>query len=431
MDTRAIRIQEETAMRTPRSRETSKTIGTGELKAVAKEAWEVGAHALHAAGEWFDNMRTSTMKERNRDEHDQEWMRTRNGGYRQGSGEERQRDMGRGAAGQERADRDAGNRGGFEPEAMRGDYDYERRHAPWREQGLGSGDYPYDRQGTRAEARHGGYGMDEAERTYGRGQHRQDWSGQDWSRQDWSRDDGRNGRRDAYAGARGQFDDASGPSGDYREYGSGYGRGGYQTGRSSYGQQRDYLDHASGYAQGGHQETGSGYGRQGGYRDQGLGYGQGDYPSAGYQQYGAGQGGYRQSGYGGDDWQRGSQGRGFESRRGLGPSSYARTDERIREDVNESLMNDDYVDATHVTVQVKEGAVVLGGSVEDRREKHRAEDIADSCSGVRDVRNEISVASGSAAMRGGANERSSRSSSAPSSTASTSAAAKGRREGGS
>src|SRR5690606_19759287 len=64
--------------------EASKTTGTGELKAVAKEAWELGAHAMHAAGNWLDNMRTSRMKERNH-ENGRQHTRTQ-GGYRQDMG---------------------------------------------------------------------------------------------------------------------------------------------------------------------------------------------------------------------------------------------------------------------------------------------------------------------------------------------------------
>src|SRR5690606_10478005 len=106
------------------------------------------------------------------------------------------------------------------------------------------------------------------------------------------------------------------------------------------------------------------------------------------------------SGYGneGGGYPYGSQGRpgqdrGFASRCGLGPRNYTRTDERIREDVNERLMNDDHVDASGITVQVKDGTVTLSGTVDERWEKHRAEDIAEACSGVRDVQNNLRLAS--------------------------------------
>jgi hypothetical protein len=74
---------------------------------------------------------------------------------------------------------------------------------------------------------------------------------------------------------------------------------------------------------------------------------------------------------------------------GKGPKGYVRSDERIREDVCDRLSDDDEVDASEVSVSVKEGEVVLEGTVADRYSKHRAEDIAESVSGVRDVSNHL------------------------------------------
>ena len=77
--------------------------------------------------------------------------------------------------------------------------------------------------------------------------------------------------------------------------------------------------------------------------------------------------------------------------RGRGPKDYRRTDERILEDISERLWDDDYIDASDVTVEVKDGEVTLRGNVDQRRVKHRIEDIADACGGVKDVHNEIRV----------------------------------------
>ena len=79
------------------------------------------------------------------------------------------------------------------------------------------------------------------------------------------------------------------------------------------------------------------------------------------------------------------------SYRGVGPRNYTRSDERIREDLNERLTEADDLDASGLTVEVSNGIVTLGGNVDQRWMKHRAEDLADSCSGVRDVRNQIRV----------------------------------------
>lgn len=74
---------------------------------------------------------------------------------------------------------------------------------------------------------------------------------------------------------------------------------------------------------------------------------------------------------------------------GKGPKGYVRSDERIREDVCDRLSDDDELDASEVSVSVKEGEVVLEGTVSDRYSKHRAEDIVESVSGVRDVSNHL------------------------------------------
>jgi len=75
--------------------------------------------------------------------------------------------------------------------------------------------------------------------------------------------------------------------------------------------------------------------------------------------------------------------------RGKGPKGYKRSDDRIREDVCDRLSDDDELDASEIAVSVKEGEVTLEGSVSDRRSKQRAEDLAESVGGVRDVNNKL------------------------------------------
>ncbi|HEY6401489.1 MAG TPA: BON domain-containing protein [Blastocatellia bacterium] len=88
--------------------------------------------------------------------------------------------------------------------------------------------------------------------------------------------------------------------------------------------------------------------------------------------------------------------RSYEMRRGTyagrGPRGYQRSDERIREDINDRLTDDAYVDATDIEVSVNNSLVTLTGRVDSREEKRRAEDIADSVSGVTDVSNQLRVA---------------------------------------
>jgi osmotically-inducible protein OsmY len=77
--------------------------------------------------------------------------------------------------------------------------------------------------------------------------------------------------------------------------------------------------------------------------------------------------------------------------RGKGPKGYTRSDERIKEDVNDRLSDDNYVDASDIDVTVQNGEVTLSGTVRNRSEKRRAEDVVESISGVKNVENRIRI----------------------------------------
>jgi osmotically-inducible protein OsmY len=83
-----------------------------------------------------------------------------------------------------------------------------------------------------------------------------------------------------------------------------------------------------------------------------------------------------------------------QSHYGKGPKGYVRSDERIREDICDRLSDDDEIDARDITVTVKNAEVILEGTVNDRRSKHRAEDVAESVSGVKDVSNHLRARKG-------------------------------------
>jgi osmotically-inducible protein OsmY len=55
------------------------------------------------------------------------------------------------------------------------------------------------------------------------------------------------------------------------------------------------------------------------------------------------------------------------------------------------LSDDSYVDASEINVKVEGSQVTLTGTVRDREQKRRAEDIIESISGVRDVDNHLKV----------------------------------------
>jgi len=79
---------------------------------------------------------------------------------------------------------------------------------------------------------------------------------------------------------------------------------------------------------------------------------------------------------------------------GRGPRGYQRSDERIREDINDRLTDDWYIDASDVEVIVNNCMVTLTGRVDSREDKRRAEDIVESVSGVTDVSNQLRVGRG-------------------------------------
>ena len=115
-----------------------------------------------------------------------------------------------------------------------------------------------------------------------------------------------------------------------------------------------------------------------------------------------------ETGYGQQN--RGSQGQGSMSQRlnepvwsyakvwlvpgphsGRGPSNYRRSNERIKEDVCERLTYYGQLDASNIEVEVENSEVILKGTVDSRRSKRMAEDIAESVSGVRDIHNQLRV----------------------------------------
>ncbi len=89
--------------------------------------------------------------------------------------------------------------------------------------------------------------------------------------------------------------------------------------------------------------------------------------------------------------QEAEQRRMMDAHRGKGPKGYQRSDGRIEEDVNDRLSDDPILDASNITVTVKEAEVTLDGFVSSRWDKRRAEDIVDDISGVKHVQNNLRV----------------------------------------
>lgn len=233
--------------------------------------------------------------------------------------------------------------------------------------------------------------------------------------------------RDRY-GERGNYEEQRhhmGRQGGGR-YQEGQGRGQHQGERFSGGQQGGWSGSEYGRGQGAWR--GSEYGGRGqegwsgsDYGERGQsGYGQAgeydewsrdrDFSARGGRGYEGGFGGY---GYAGERTQ-GQGERGFwdkasdevsswlgdenaerrrrqDQYRGRGPKGYVRSDERIREDINDRLTDDWSLDATDIDVQVSEREVTLTGEVASRADKRRAEDLAESVSGVTNVQNNLRI----------------------------------------
>lgn len=78
---------------------------------------------------------------------------------------------------------------------------------------------------------------------------------------------------------------------------------------------------------------------------------------------------------------------------GVGPKGYRgrSADARLWNDVCQLLTDSSEVDAEDITVEVQDAEVTLTGTVESRRTKRLAEDIACSISGIHDVHNRLRI----------------------------------------
>jgi hypothetical protein len=89
------------------------------------------------------------------------------------------------------------------------------------------------------------------------------------------------------------------------------------------------------------------------------------------------------------DYGRRRYGRQREFEQESAPSGVARADERIRDEVCLNLRRTSSLDVSDISVAVIAGEVTLSGSIEDRGQKHQAEDLAAEVSGVIDVHNQL------------------------------------------
>jgi hypothetical protein len=215
------------------------------------------------------------------------------------------------------------------------------------------------------------------------------WGGQSMGRSDYDR--GRN---------RSEYESGSSMRERGGYYGNQYDRDPYYGDRGPYGS--DYYDRGpgreiSGMYGGGYggyagPSSGSGYGGagRGNFERGAIGRTYGTYGMGSeYGDYGEGER-YGSTNRIGRNWS--SQRRGNFS--GRGPKGWRRSDDRIREEVNEALARNPDIDASEIEVVVQNSVVTLRGVVEDRGEKRLAEDIVEDIFGIDDVNNELKVRHG-------------------------------------
>ena len=247
--------------------------------------------------------------------------------------------------------------------------------------------------------------------------HRDDYARRDRSR-DWSDragDEVRSWSGDEDAERRRRMDEACG----YGMAGSGR-RGAYYADEGGgFGGGSGYDPYGSGRGDAGRWDEGPAYrGDYGAVRPGMTGMGMSSYPPSlgmdrdrpDYGGQGFGQRRYEQESWGGGSGERGFFERAGDEiaswfgdeeaqrrrqrdagHRGRGPRNYSRSDERIREDVSDRLSDDHHLDASDIVVSVSGGEVTLDGTVDSRAAKRHAEDLAESCSGVRHVQNNLRV----------------------------------------
>jgi osmotically-inducible protein OsmY len=234
------------------------------------------------------------------------------------------------------------------------------------------------------------------------GRNRDRWPEDPQRQGSWERDrDEYGGGRESGSGREGRYGSSDWESGDYyAERSRGYGGGGY-GGSEDYGGGRQGYggDRYRGQGQGSSSQSGRSWGSEQRESDYtGSRYGGSEYDYRGGSLYGGGFGRGSSDPYGtagsySEDYPRGSRYAGQGMYRGRGPRNYKRSDERIREDVCECLTQDDRIDASSIEVTVTDGEVTLAGSVFERGDKRRAEDLAECVSGVKDVRNNLRLSS--------------------------------------
>jgi hypothetical protein len=216
-------------------------------------------------------------------------------------------------------------------------------------------------------------------------------------------------RDDRYQSSERRYGSQPDFGGDYRRSQESYGEPFGERGRYDYGGRPDYGSRGTSREWRGSGNWGygeSGYGARpfsdeswrSGEQDTERFTSERDWSRGGRSRGSFGSGGWSDqpsAGWSGQDYRWRAYGdRPRQSFTGRGPKDYQRSDERIREEVSDRLTDDDRIDASEISVQVRAGEVTLSGTVADREQKRRAEDLVESVSGVKETINNIRVTKG-------------------------------------
>jgi len=215
--------------------------------------------------------------------------------------------------------------------------------------------------------------------------------GQQWTQS--ARDQG----RWSESGNRGESFRGQGSGNQGYSSGQGFGNQSY-SGQGGYGSRGFSGGHYGGFANEGARNQ-SGWGQRGqNYGETfGRGYAGGEFGGQGFSGQSSGDQSYGSPSYGNQSssgqGSRGEYGQGYAGRglSGRGPKGYQRSDERIKEQLCERLTDDDDIDASEISIEVKNGEATLTGTVGSREEKRAAEELAERSPGVREVQNHLRV----------------------------------------
>jgi hypothetical protein len=272
------------------------------------------------------------------------------------------------------------------------DRGFDRGGGGWRPEGRGGGRWQRDESGygPRGEGYQGGYNMG---MNYGQGgpQGQGFGPGQPGGYRGQGYGGGDQDDRGDWGGGDYGYGGGPGPRGHSGASYGGFGGHGYARGEGSWRQGRWQPGPGQEHPYGQSYRQSSGHHHEDD-RGQSLQRGFGMSPYGGYpaREEGAYGGDEERGTWGGSGYQGSGFGGSPGGRQARAPRGYQRSDERIREDICDTVIRMG-IDAGDVDINVERCEVTLTGTVDNRYDKRRLEDLAESVSGVKHVHNQLRV----------------------------------------